>query len=241
MPIAVKNHSHWSELTLNRPPRNILDTEMLTSLNTAFDQLAEKGQPLVLRAEGKHFSTGYPIGDIPPEIFHHDPDVRAATAFEGVMAKIVNFPAPVIAVVQGDAYGGAVELLACADLRIAATGVRLGVPPVRLGLVYSHTGIRRLLRGFGSTLAHELLYLGEAISAERAREAGFFNRVVAPDELEATLAAMMKSLVSGGPEAMRGTRRILHLLEENEALSPEMLSEIDTLRHQSRKIGRAHV
>jgi len=97
-----------------------------------------------------------------------------------------------------------------------------------------HTGIRRLLRGFGSTLAHELLYLGEAISAERAREAGFFNRVVAPDELEATLAAMMKSLVSGGPEAMRGTRRILHLLEENETLSPEMLSEIDTLRHQSR-------
>ncbi len=234
MPLEVKNHSHWSEITLKRPPRNILDTEMLTALISAVDQLAEKAQPLVLRAEGKHFSTGYPIADIPPEIFHHDPDVRAATAFEQVMARIVNFPAPVVAVVQGDAYGGAVELLACADLRIAATGVRLGVPPVRLGLVYSHTGLRRLLRGFGSTLVHELLYLGEAIGAERAREAGFFNRVVAPDELAATLEKMMNSMVSGGPEALRGTRRILHLLEENETLSPEMLREVGDLRQQSR-------
>jgi enoyl-CoA hydratase/carnithine racemase len=207
---------------------------MLKGIVAAVDQLSEEAKPLVLRAEGKHFSTGYPIGEIPPEIFHHDPAVRAATDFEQVMARLVNYPAPVVAVVQGDAYGGAVELLACADLRIAAKGVRLGVPPVRLGLVYSHTGLRRLLRGFGSTLVRELLYLGEAISAERAREAGFFNRVVAPDELQTTLETMMNSLVSGGPEAMRGTRRILHLLEENESLSPEILQEIGTLRHQSR-------
>ena len=84
------------------------------------------------------------------------------------MDRLVDYPAPIVAAVQGDAYGGAVELLACADLRVAATGVRLGVPPVRLGLVYSHTGLRRLLRGFGSPLVREMLLTGEAISAERA-------------------------------------------------------------------------
>ncbi|MFT5784309.1 MAG: enoyl-CoA hydratase/carnithine racemase, partial [Candidatus Krumholzibacteriia bacterium] len=168
------------------------------------------------------------------EIFHHDPDVRAGTAFEEMMARFVNYPAPVVAVVQGDAYGGAVELLACADLRIAVEGVRLGLPPVRLGLVYSHTGLRRLIRGFGSNLVRELLFLGEPIGTERAREAGFFNRVVEPDFLPNALYTMMDSLVSGGPEAMRGTRRILHLLEENETMSPEMLREIGEIRHQSR-------
>ena len=80
----------------------------------------------------------YPVGsikDIPAEIFHHDPAVRAGTPFEQLMDRLVHYPAPVLAVVQGDAYGGAVEMLACTDLRVAADGVRLGVPPVRLGLV----------------------------------------------------------------------------------------------------------
>jgi enoyl-CoA hydratase/carnithine racemase len=234
MLVNIQRNTHWSELTLTSPPSNILDSKMLDALIVAMDVLAHDAKPLVLRSEGKHFSTGYPIGDIPPEIFDDDPKVRAATAFEEMMARFVNYPAPVVAVVQGDAYGGALELLACADLRIAAEGVRLGLPPVRLGLVYSHTGLRRLIRGFGSTLVRELLFLGEPIGAERAREAGFFNRVIEPDFLPNALDTMMDSLVCGGPKAMRGTRRLLHLLEENETLSPEMLREIGEIRHQSR-------
>jgi enoyl-CoA hydratase/carnithine racemase len=111
--------------------------------------------------------------------------------------------------------------------------VRLGVPPVRLGLVYSHTGLRRLLRGFGSPMVREMLMLGEAISAERAHMVGFFNRLVPADELQVTAQEMMRSMTRGGPAALRGTRRILNLLEESESLSPEALVEIGRLRHES--------
>ena len=234
MPLQIRPRDHWIELTLNRPPRNVLDTETLGALVAVLDDLRGRALPLAIFANGRHFSTGYPISEIPAEIFHHDSAVRAATPFEQVMERLVHYPAPILAVVQGDAYGGAVEMLACADLRLAATGVRLGVPPVRLGLVYSHTGLRRLLRVFGSPLVREMLMLGEAITAERAHAAGFFNRLVPPAELAGTAEAMMQAMTRGGPEALRGTRRILNLLEEQETLSAEELAEIGRLRHASR-------
>lgn len=76
--------------------------------------------------------------------------------------------------------------------------------------------------------------LGEAISAERAHQAGFFNRLVAAADLEVTAQDMMRSMTRGGPAALRGTRRILNLLEEWEALPDAALAEIGQLRHESR-------
>jgi enoyl-CoA hydratase/carnithine racemase len=225
----------WVQITLNQPPRNVLDREMLQALVEALDDLASLDDPpvVLLGSTGKHFSTGYSIRDIPEEIFHRDPQVRASAPFEQVMARLSNYPAPVVARVQGDAYGGAVELLACADMRVAVRGVRLGVPSVRLGLAYSHTGLRRMIRTFGSTLVREMLLTGEAIEAERAFGAGFFNRLVEPQELAATVEELLLSVVRGGPRALRGTRRILTLLEETEVIPYDALKEIGTLRHES--------
>lgn len=235
MPVRIRDAGPWTELQLSRPPRNVLDVPMLSALRDALDQLTAAGAPLLLlRAEGRHFSTGYDIADIPAEIFDPDPEVRAAHPFEQVMARLAAYPSPVVAAVGGDAYGGAVELLACADLRVAAAGVRVGLPPVRLGLVYSHTGLRRLLRAFGPSLARELLLTGEAVTAERALTAGFFCRVAPREELDGVAADLMNSMSRGGPQALRGTRRVLHLLEETEALPPGALDEIAALRHQAR-------
>jgi enoyl-CoA hydratase/carnithine racemase len=149
------------------------------------------------------------------------------------MDRLTHYPAPIVAAVQGDAYGGAVELLACTDLRVAARGVRLGVPPVRLGLIYSHTGLRRMIRSFGSPLVREMLLLGEAITAERADNAGFWTRLVEPDQLDRVTEEVLGRMVHGGPRALRGTRRILTLLEEAEILPDEVLDEIARLRHES--------
>lgn len=234
MPLEIHSRSRWTELVLNQPPRNVLDRGMLTALVGALDDLAANDAPLLLiKANGKHFSTGYSIHDIPEEIFHKDPGVRAADPFEQVMDRLTHYPAPIVAAVQGDAYGGAVELLACCDLRVAAEGVRLGVPPVRLGLVYSHTGLRRMIRGFGSPMVREMLMTGEAIEADRAYHTGFFNRLVPAADLADTAATFMETMAKGGPSALRGTRRILNLLEESEVLPDETLTEIAELRHAS--------
>lgn len=233
--LEIRDTGPWTELILDRPPRNVLDVSLLCALRDALDNLAATGGPLLLlRARGKHFSTGYDIADIPAEIFDEDPDVRAAHPFEQVMARLVAYPSPVVAAVSGDAWGGAVELLACADLRIGVEGARVGLPPVRLGLVYSHTGLRRLLRAFGPALAREMLLTGEAIDASRALSAGFFCRVVAPADLDTTASALMTNVSRGGPQALRGTRRVLHLLEEIETLPAAALAEIAALRHAAR-------
>ena len=234
MPLEIHRQSRWTELVLNQPPRNVLDRPMLTALVGALDDLATDEAPLLLiKANGKHFSTGYSIHDIPEEIFHRDPGVRAADPFEQLMDRLTHYPAPIVAAVQGDAYGGAVELLACCDLRVAAEGVRLGVPPVRLGLVYSHTGLRRMIRGFGSPMVREMLMTGEAITADRAFHVGFFSRMVPADELDSAAVRFMETMAKGGPGALRGTRRILNLLEEAEVLPDEVLNEIAELRHAS--------
>jgi enoyl-CoA hydratase/carnithine racemase len=94
--------------------------------------------------------------------------------------------------------------------------------------------LRRLLRAFGTALAREMLLTGEAVDAARALAAGFFCRVVPPADLEAAANALMTNVSRGGPQALRGTRRVLHLLEEAETLSPAALAEIATLRHAAR-------
>lgn len=234
MPLAVDRHPRWTELTLDRPDRNVLDREMLEALSGALADLEGGGAPpLLLRANGRHFSTGYSIGDIPEEIFHRDAQVRRNHPFEVTMERLVHYPAPVVAAVQGDAYGGAVELLACTDMRVAASQVRLGVPPVRLGLVYSHTGLRRMIRGFGSPLVREMLLTGDAIPAKRVAAAGFFNRLTTGGDLLFSARQLLERISCGGPEALRGTRRILNLIEETELLPDPLLDEIAALRHES--------
>jgi len=119
MSVEIRDTGPWTELCLDRPPRNVLDPALLAALRDALDTLVANGAPLLLlRARGRHFSTGYDIADIPAEIFDPDPEVRSSHPFEQVMARLVAYPSPVVAMVGGDAYGGAVELLACADLRL---------------------------------------------------------------------------------------------------------------------------
>ncbi len=234
MPLEISHQARWTELTLNQPPRNVLDLEMLTALVATLDELAtSQAPPLLIKANGRHFSTGYSIKDIPEEIFHRDPDVRKCAPFEQLMDRLIKYPSPILAAVQGDAYGGAVEMLACCDMRVAADGIRLGVPSVRLGLAYSHTGLRRMIGAFGSPLVREMLLTGEAITADRAHQAGFFNRLVTANELEETATQLMESVAKGAPKALQGTRRILNLLEESDSLPDDALNEIAELRHAS--------
>ena len=90
-----------------------------------------------------------------------------------------------------------------------------------------------MIRCFGSPLVREMLMTGEAITADRAYQAGFFNRLVPADDLDETTGRIMESMAKGAPQALRGTRRILNLLEETEALPEEALAEIAELRHAS--------
>lgn len=232
MSLKLERHEDHAVLSLAAPPSNLLDGDMLSAMESALNVLAAtEVPPLLLRAEGRHFSTGYPVDAIPEAIFHADPARRAEAPFERVMITLASYPAPVLAAVQGDAYGGAVELLCCADLRVGVHDIRFAVPAARLGLIYSPSGIRRFQAAFGASLTREMLLTGEPVSARRAFRGGFLNRLVSPDCLDDACAMLLGSLVKGGPLALRGMRRTLKLIEEAEPLGPEALAEIADLRH----------
>src|SRR4029077_21286183 len=93
---------------------------------------------------------------------------------------------PTLAALCGSTIGGGLELALGCDLRIASSRCSLGIPPAKLGLVYSHTGMRRFLDAIGEPRTRELFLLGRYVDAPTALTWGLVNWVVPDDELEST-------------------------------------------------------
>ncbi len=234
MKLEVTLNDQGAVLRLNDPPRNMLTPEMLDGTLEALEQFRAAGSPvLLLASRGKHFSTGYPIDAIPENIFHADASVRDRDPFQRVMNELARYESPIVASIQGDAYGGAIELLSCADIRIGVEGSRFALPSVRLGLVYSHSGMRRLASRLGAALTREMLLTGSPITARRAFEEGFLNRLVPQEKIEKETQSVLKEIDKGTDLALRGTRRLLNLLDESESLPPEILDEVASIRHEA--------
>src|SRR5207237_4747345 len=130
------------------------------------------------------FSAGYDIGEIPDEEFEERAERLVAHPFTEAIDALEAFPYPALAVLSGHTIGGGLELALACDLRIAADDIKLGMPPAKLGLVYSHTGLRRFLDVIGSARTRELFLLARYVDAATAEAWGLVNRVVAERDLE---------------------------------------------------------
>src|SRR5206468_8309245 len=95
---------------------------------------------LLLTAVGQTFSAGYDIGGMPEETFAEEAEKLVAHPFAAAIEALESYPYPSVAALNGHAIGGGLELALSCDLRVAAAGALVGMPPARLGLVYPHTG-----------------------------------------------------------------------------------------------------
>src|SRR5262249_45822549 len=145
------------------------------------------GSVRCLIVTGAHgmFSAGYDIGEIPDAEFEERAERLVAHPFTEAIDALEAFPWPTLAALSGHAIGGGLELALACDLPVAQDGIRLGMPPAKLGLVYSHTGLRRFIEAIGVPRTRELFLLGEQISAATALDWGLVNRVAGAGELEA--------------------------------------------------------
>src|SRR5262249_60560093 len=109
---------------------------------------------------------------------------------------------PVVAAVNGHAIGGGLELALGCALRVAAEGARLGMPPARLGLVYSHTGLRRFLDAIGGARTRELFLTARLVDAREALGWGLVNEVVERDALAARGVALAAGVAAPSPLAV---------------------------------------
>ena len=222
-------------LTLSAPWRgNALDPGMLSRLEALLLNLPADARVVVLEgAGGRSFCTGYHLPTLAAEVeagpsvtdFENHPLERALRALEGC-------PLPTLAVVGGHAFGGGCELALACDLRLAAREARLCMPPARLGILYSATGLARLLALVGPAVAKELIYTGEPVEAERALALGLVNRVVPRDELAEAAAGLAAQIAANEPLSLRHHKTLFDRYLAPPPLSEAALREVARLRQE---------
>jgi enoyl-CoA hydratase/carnithine racemase len=221
---------HVARLTIANPEkRNALDQPILDAIAHAVRGL--EARCIVLTGSGGVFSAGYDIGDIPSEEFAQRAESLVAHPFADAIDALETHPYPTLAALTGHAIGGGLELALACDLRVAASGAKLGMPPAKLGLVYSHTGLRKFIDAVGVTRARELFLVGRSIDAATAQDWGLVNAVHPPDDLEAASLALATEIASNAPLSLQGNKRVIReLLAEEARLDPEVEAELVELR-----------
>jgi enoyl-CoA hydratase/carnithine racemase len=229
-------------LTISNPEkRNALDHPILDAITATLTELTEPAERAgdgvrCIMITGAHgmFSAGYDIGEIPSEEFEQRAERLVAHPFTEAIEALEAYPYPTLAALSGHTIGGGLELALACDLRVAKDDIKLGMPPAKLGLVYSHTGMRRFIDAVGATRTRELFLLGRYIDTPTALGWGLVNRVVAAAELEDVAFALAGELAGNAPLSQTGNKRVIAaLLHAEGELSDEVEGELIALRASS--------
>ena len=200
-----------ARLTIFNPERRgALDHEILDAL--AGHARTLDARCLVIRGSGEVFSAGYDIGNLEGQSFEESAERLVAHPFHDAIEALDGYEYPVVAALNGHAIGGGLELALTCDIRVAARGIKVGMPPARLGLIYSHTGLRRFIEVCGVAHTAELLYVGRNVDSERAARMGLVNEVVERDELDAHVLELASAIAANAPLSLAGNKRVIRTL-----------------------------
>ncbi len=202
-PVTVARSGRVGWITVDHPPANALNREVLAGLRRALTELEEDpevGAAVVTGAGEKFFVAGADIG----EFVLDGPDATREKIADGqrLTLEMESSRLPLVAAVNGYALGGGLELAMACDLRLAAATSRVGQPEILLGIIPGWGGTQRLPRLVGRGRALELLLTGEQIDAETALRLGLVNRVVAPERLRAEAQELAEKLAAQAPRAV---------------------------------------
>jgi enoyl-CoA hydratase/carnithine racemase len=194
--------------TLDRPPLNLLEPDLIRALRDAFRGLAADPsvRVAVLTGRGRAFTAGMDVHVLAAL------DVAGAksliTGLHEAIQAVHQAPFPVIAAINGHALGAGFELALACDMRVAARGATFGLPEVRVG-VPSVIEAALLAPTIGPGRAAELLLCGESIGCDDALAWGLVNRVVPPEDLGAALDATVNKILAGAPAAIRLQKELM--------------------------------
>ncbi len=199
-------------ITLDRPPANSYEIGFMRDLDAAIEAvMAELDvQVVIVRSASEKFFSGG--ADIKAFLANSTADkmemIRAAhVALDKMAASSKIF----IAMIQGHAMGGGLEMALACDLRFAAEGsYRLGLPEVTLGLLPGNGGTQRLPRLIGANKALEMMLTGETVTPERALELGIINRIFPPEKIEEEIEAYADKLAQSASQAVGSIKQAVY-------------------------------
>ncbi|OGF14272.1 MAG: hypothetical protein A2W00_03845 [Candidatus Eisenbacteria bacterium RBG_16_71_46] len=202
--LLVEARGPVTVLSVNRPGvLNALNRETLGEIEDCVRRFLEddaQGALIVTGAGEKSFVSGADIAELAVL------DPRGAEAIsrlgQRVVAAIAGSPKPVIAAVNGYAFGGGCELALACHIRLASENAVLGLPEVSLGIIPGYGGTQRLPRLIGPGRALELILSGRRVKADEAERIGLVNRVVPREQLLAEAEALALSILKNGPLAV---------------------------------------
>ncbi|MBX6352073.1 MAG: enoyl-CoA hydratase/isomerase family protein [Thermoflavifilum sp.] len=209
--VRVEIQSGVAEVVLNRPKQlNALNEAVLTTLHEVLHRVAYDNsvRAVILRGEGRAFAAGADIAQM------RDFDAVRAEQFarlgQQVFLQLERMPQPTLALVQGYALGGGMELAMACDVRYAAEGAKFGQPEITLGVIPGFGGSQRLPRIVGQGRALELMLSGEMIDAQEAWRMGLVNKVVPAEELLEAGRAWAQRMVGLAPKAHALIKRAVY-------------------------------
>ena len=216
--ILLSNNGPIGHLRLNRPDKlNALDAEMVEELAAKCREIEHNSEirVIILSGEGKAFCAG---GDInawaseSPEKFGRHWVRDGHSAFDA----LARLRQPVIAVLDGHALGGGLELAACADLRIAENQIKIGQPETGLGIIPGWSGTQRAVRRYGAQIVRRMALFGEVFTAEQAIGQGLVDQVVATGEGLKAAEAVAQKILERGARATELTKLLINAAEGEE-------------------------
>jgi len=221
--IATIAFDHYSK-------RNALSAALIAETIAALEQFkAKRVRAVILRsaANEKVWSAGHDVSGLPKADI--DP-LPYSSPLEELLRAIKAFPAPVIAMVHGSVWGGACELVMSCDLVFGDETCTFAITPAKLGLPYNVEGLLNFLRRVPLTIAKEMFFSAEPISAQRAERVGIINELVPEANLETRVYALAKTIAIRSPRAISASKEAMNVLSEAVAINPSTFERLQGLR-----------
>ena len=233
--LIIKTENHVGTLILNRPEkRNSLSQNLLLSIHMALQKWAEEGDVwavIITGSEDKAFSSGYDILSIPTD---NTPEIQKflknTSPLELALNSIKTFPFPVIAMMNGYAFGAGLNLAICCDIRVAINTIKVCMPPAKLGLVYHPEGLKQFVEVLGVSKTKEIFYTARKYDAKQAKEMGIVDYLLPEEKLADFTNSLVKDIVSNAPLSIKGTKRILNMISSvDKILTSEQKKEAEKI------------
>lgn len=230
--VQITREDRLAIVTINRPPVNALNQEVLNDLEVAFDELAEDqsvGAVIVTGGGEKAFVAGADIAEFPK--LNSANGEKLSRRGQLVFQKIADFPAPVIAAVNGFALGGGMELALACDIRVVAENARVGLPEVTLGIFPGYAGTQRLPRIIAAGKAKELIFTGAMIDAAEAYRIGIADHLTPAGEALNKAREVAEKILKVGPVAVRLAKQAVNkgfdqTLEEGQKTEAALFAQL---------------
>ena len=210
--------------------RNALSQKLIADILDALGAFRQQNaRVVILRAQegATVWSAGHDVSELPQG--HRDP-LGWDDPLRQLIREVENYPAPIIAMIEGSVWGGACEVAFACDLVIATDDATFAITPAKLGVPYNLSGLLTFMNTISLHIVKEMAFTGSPMKAERAERLGIVNHIVSRQQLQQHTYETAKQIVRNSPLSIAIMKEELNLLANAYDLSPLMFERIQSLR-----------